>query len=127
MSTILIRSTEIIFTGVLISSVAAYVCSTRHQLKAFIAMTIGYWCAAALVHAGVFYTVNLGHFFVSLVAVAPLVWMPCYLLSFGVSGKLTRRAIVPVALVAVVVALPVAIYSNLTASCRILHTIDTCL
>jgi len=79
-----------------------------------------------LIHSVVFSTVDLQHFVVSLFAVAPLIWLPCLLLSFCVSGKLTHRAVIPVATLGVVIALPMAIYSNITASCRILHTIDTC-
>ena len=127
MANIIIRSTEIVVAGVVISSVAAYACASSHQIKAFFVVTIGYWCAAALVNASVFYMVDFAHFFVSLIAVAPLVWFPCFLLSFCVSGKLKQYAIVPMAIVAVVLALPAAIYSGLTASCRILHTVDTCL
>lgn len=124
---LLIGAAEIIFPCFVISSVVAYICSARRQLKMFIAMTTGFWCAAALINAGVFYTVDREHILVSLIAVAPLIWLPCFLLSFCVSGKLTRRAIVPVAFAAAVVAFPVAIYSSLTASCQLLHTIDTCI
>jgi hypothetical protein len=123
----LFRAMPIVFVAVLISSAAAYACSDRHQTKSFIAITTGYWCAAALVHAVVFSKVDPEHLLVSLLAVAPLIWLPCLLLSFCVSGKLTHRAVIPVSILAVVIALPLAIYSNMTASCRILHTIDTCL
>ncbi len=127
MEIILFRSMPIIFVAALISSVTAYACSEHHRTKSFIAITTGYWCAAALVHTVVFSRVDLEHLLVSLLAVAPLVWLPCLILSFCVSGKLTHRVVIPVAILCVVIALPVAIYSNMTASCRILHTIATCL
>lgn len=77
MANIIIRSTEIVVAGMVISSVVAYACAIGHKIKAFFVMTIGYWCAAALVNPSVFYMVDFANFFVSLIAVAPLVWFPC--------------------------------------------------
>jgi uncharacterized membrane protein len=50
----LVRLTVIVVAAVSISSVAAYYCSIHHRMRAFAAVNIVYWCAAALLNAGVF-------------------------------------------------------------------------
>jgi hypothetical protein len=97
------------------------------RIKAFSAINVAYLCLAALAQAGLSHELDLTHFLESLIAVGPLVLLPGVLLLLCVSGRVTRRAVVPIAFGAVLVALPLAIYTSLTASCHMLHTIDTCI
>ena len=108
-------------------SAAAYLCVKCQRIKTFAAVDGGYWCAAALLMIAAFYKLDPVHFIEALIAVGPLVFIPGILLLLCVSGRLTRRAVLPIAFAASLFALPVTIYSSSTASCQMLNTIDTCL
>jgi hypothetical protein len=110
-----------------ISAGAAFLCLTGHKTKAFAAVNIGYWCAAAFLTASVFYELDLVHLMEALIAVGPMVIIPGVLLLLCVSGRLSRRAVLPIAFAAVLLAFPLTIYTSLTASCHMLKTVDTCL
>ena len=110
-----------------ISAGGAFLCLTGHKTKAFAAANIGYWCVAACLTAAFFYKLDLVHLMEALIAIARVVLIPGVLLLLCVSGRLSRRAVLPIAFAAVLLAFPLTIYSSLTASCHMLKTVDTCL
>jgi hypothetical protein len=120
MTIFFIRAMPILLIGVLISSATAYACSRSHKVKAFTAATLGYWFVAALLNAAVFSKLDVRHIVVSLLTVAPLIFLPGLSLLFCVFGKLTPRAIIPVAVAAVVVAFPISIYISIVVACGVL-------
>ena len=106
-----------------ISSIAAYACARRRATKAYAGCNLVYWIGTALVLTRLNAPSKFDptHFLDALIAVAPLIFLPGLLLLFCVMGKLGTRAIVPIALLGALVAVPTVVYVGLVSSCYVLH------